>query len=189
MSYRRQFHAYFFVMALFAIPVQVVAEIEPEADKWLKTMSDYLGQLNTFSLHLENTVDHMLSPSRKIQFAESTDVTVKRPNQAQAKVKGDIRNGQFFYDGKTLTLHSSQQNIYAQVKAPNTLDQTMDKMIEEYDLFMPLSDLINSNPYDALIQEPAHIEQQLQEGAEKARAISAPFLLELRKAVGISKII
>lgn len=43
--------------------------------------------------------------------------------------------------------------------------------------------------YDALIQEPAHIEQQLQEGAEKARAISAPFLLELRKAVGIQKII
>ncbi|NOQ81668.1 MAG: tryptophan--tRNA ligase [Methylophaga sp.] len=43
--------------------------------------------------------------------------------------------------------------------------------------------------YEALIQEPAHIEQQLQEGAEKARAISAPFLLELRKAVGIQKMI
>ncbi|MBE0468555.1 MAG: tryptophan--tRNA ligase [Methyloprofundus sp.] len=43
--------------------------------------------------------------------------------------------------------------------------------------------------YQALIQEPAHIEQQLQEGAEKARAISAPFLLELRKAVGIQKMI
>lgn len=42
--------------------------------------------------------------------------------------------------------------------------------------------------YEALIQEPEHIEQQLQEGAEKARAISAPFLLELRKAVGIQKI-
>jgi tryptophanyl-tRNA synthetase len=43
--------------------------------------------------------------------------------------------------------------------------------------------------YDALIQDPKHIEMQLQEGAEKARAISTPFLLELRKAVGISKII
>ncbi|OQK17719.1 tryptophan--tRNA ligase [Methyloprofundus sedimenti] len=43
--------------------------------------------------------------------------------------------------------------------------------------------------YEALMQEPAHIEQQLQEGAVKARAISAPFLLELRKAVGIQKIV
>jgi len=42
--------------------------------------------------------------------------------------------------------------------------------------------------YDALMQAPEHIEEQLQEGAQKARAVSAPFLKELRKAVGISAI-
>jgi hypothetical protein len=40
----------------------------------------------------------------------------------------------------------------------------------------------------ALMQAPEHIEQQLQEGAIKARAVSAPFIKELRKAVGISRI-
>lgn len=42
--------------------------------------------------------------------------------------------------------------------------------------------------YEALLSAPEHIEQQLQEGAEKARAISIPFMKELRKAVGIAKI-
>lgn len=42
--------------------------------------------------------------------------------------------------------------------------------------------------YEALLQEPKYIEQQLQEGAEKARAISVPFMKELRNAVGICKI-
>lgn len=42
--------------------------------------------------------------------------------------------------------------------------------------------------YEALLQSPEHIEEQLQEGAAKARAISTPFLQQLRKAVGISKI-
>lgn len=42
--------------------------------------------------------------------------------------------------------------------------------------------------YEALLQAPDHIEQQLQEGAEKARAISVPFIKELRNAVGISRI-
>ena len=42
--------------------------------------------------------------------------------------------------------------------------------------------------YEALLNAPEHIEQQLQEGAEKARAISVPFMKELRKAVGIAKI-
>lgn len=43
--------------------------------------------------------------------------------------------------------------------------------------------------YEELMQEPAHIEQQLQEGAAKARAISTPFIQELRRAVGIQKIV
>ncbi|MGZ8191140.1 MAG: tryptophan--tRNA ligase [Methylococcaceae bacterium] len=42
--------------------------------------------------------------------------------------------------------------------------------------------------YEALIQAPEHIEEQLQEGAIKARAITVPFIRELRKAVGISRI-
>ncbi len=42
--------------------------------------------------------------------------------------------------------------------------------------------------YNALLDAPEHIEEQLQEGAKKAREVSAPFLQELRQAVGISKI-
>jgi tryptophanyl-tRNA synthetase len=42
--------------------------------------------------------------------------------------------------------------------------------------------------YDALMQAPEYIEEQLLEGALKARAISLPFIQELRKAVGISRI-
>lgn len=42
--------------------------------------------------------------------------------------------------------------------------------------------------YEALMQAPEHIEEQLREGALKARAISIPFIKELRKAVGISRI-
>jgi tryptophanyl-tRNA synthetase len=42
--------------------------------------------------------------------------------------------------------------------------------------------------YDALMERPDHIEEQLLEGARKARAISSPFIQELRKAVGISRI-
>jgi tryptophanyl-tRNA synthetase len=42
--------------------------------------------------------------------------------------------------------------------------------------------------YEALLEAPEHIEQELQEGAKKARAMTQPFLKELRKAVGISAI-
>jgi len=42
--------------------------------------------------------------------------------------------------------------------------------------------------YQALLAAPEHIEEQLQEGAKKARAISIPFIQEIRESVGIAKI-
>ncbi|EIK45682.1 tryptophanyl-tRNA synthetase [Cellvibrio sp. BR] len=42
--------------------------------------------------------------------------------------------------------------------------------------------------YEALLANPAHIEEVLQQGAEKARAYSKPLLEKVREAVGIRKI-
>ena len=42
--------------------------------------------------------------------------------------------------------------------------------------------------YEALIAEPARIEEVLQEGAEKARSFATPFLQQIREAVGIRKL-
>ena len=42
--------------------------------------------------------------------------------------------------------------------------------------------------YQALMEAPEHIEEQLQEGAAKAREISKPFMQSIREAVGISHI-
>ncbi|MEN3113518.1 tryptophan--tRNA ligase [Uliginosibacterium paludis] len=41
--------------------------------------------------------------------------------------------------------------------------------------------------YEALIARPEKIEEVLQEGAAKARAVAAPFLAELREAVGLRR--
>jgi len=42
--------------------------------------------------------------------------------------------------------------------------------------------------YQALIEEPARIEERLIEGAQKARAYATPFLARIRDAVGIRKL-
>jgi tryptophanyl-tRNA synthetase len=42
--------------------------------------------------------------------------------------------------------------------------------------------------YEALMAEPGHIEQALQEGAEKARAFATPFLARIREATGIRRL-
>jgi tryptophanyl-tRNA synthetase len=43
--------------------------------------------------------------------------------------------------------------------------------------------------YNELMENPAHIEQVLREGAEKARAYSVPFMAKLNKAVGLYSLV
>ena len=56
-------------------------------------------------------------------------------------------------------------------------------------------ELINSelasarSAYEELISEPSRIETRLQEGAERAREITVPFMQELRQAVGIRRLL
>jgi tryptophanyl-tRNA synthetase len=42
--------------------------------------------------------------------------------------------------------------------------------------------------YQRLIENPGDVEAALQQGAEKARAISVPYLDKIRHAVGIRKL-
>lgn len=39
--------------------------------------------------------------------------------------------------------------------------------------------------YEQLMADPAHVEQVLQKGAQRARSVATLFLLALRQAVGI----
>ena len=42
--------------------------------------------------------------------------------------------------------------------------------------------------YFSLLENPAYIEEVLQQGAERARQFATPFLHELRQATGIRKL-
>jgi tryptophanyl-tRNA synthetase len=58
-----------------------------------------------------------------------------------------------------------------------------------------LSDKINDElalareKYEALLEQPELIEEKLQSGAAKARAISQPFIAKLKAAVGIKRFV
>ena len=96
-------------------------------------------------------------------------------------------------DPETCTLFSMYQS-FATAHQVAEIRQRYAEGIAWGEMKQVLFELINDHltpareRYEALLQEPKYIEQQLQEGAEKARAISVPFMKELREAVGIAKI-
>src|SRR5437016_661379 len=129
------------------------AGIDPQAEKLLRRMSDYLASRQQFTAKAESTLEVVLTSGQKIQFDSPATLEVSRPNKLRAHRKGDIVNQEFFYDGKTLTLFSPRENLYATTAAPPTIDETLDFAREKLDIIAPASELLYKNAAEKMLKE------------------------------------
>ena len=129
------------------------AGIDPQAEKLLRRMSDYLVGLQKFTVRTENTIEAVLTSGQKLQFNSPASASVWRPNKLRADRKGDILDQDFFYDGKTLTLFNPKENLYASVAAPATLDAMLDFAREKLDVVAPGAELMYSNAAERMLKE------------------------------------
>jgi len=128
------------------------AGIDPQAEKLLRRMSDYLAGRQQFSLKAESTIEVVLTSGQKIQFDSPATLTLSRPNKLHAHRKSDIVNQEFFYDGKTVTLYNPKENLYATAAAPPTLDEAFDFAREKLDIIAPATDLLYKDAADKMLK-------------------------------------
>lgn len=142
--------------AFLLVPATLVGgqvEIEPNAAKVLEKSMSYVGSLQQFGLEVQNSLEVVLVGGQKIQFDSMVGVTVKRPNKLHAVRLGELIDQEFFYDGKTLTLHDVDAGLYASIEAPDTLEGMLDFARDSLDIVAPAGDFIYSNAFDILMQD------------------------------------
>jgi hypothetical protein len=127
--------------------------MEPQAEKLLRRMSDYLNGLQKFTVRTENTIEAVLTSGQKLQFASPAMASVWRPNRLRADRKGDILDQEFFYDGKSLTLYNPKENLYATTAAPSTIDAMLDFAREKLDVIAPGAELMYTNAAERMLKE------------------------------------
>lgn len=127
--------------------------IDPQAEKLLRRMSEYLAGRQQFTLKAESTLEAVLTSGQKLQYDSPATLSISRPNKLHAHRKGDLANQEFFYDGKTLTLYNPRENLYATVAAPATLDETLDFARERLDIIAPAAELLYKNAADRMLKE------------------------------------
>lgn len=127
--------------------------VDPAATQILKRMTDYLGGLQQFTVHTVNTYEDLLDSGHKVDFDVSANVTVSRPNKLFAERTGELIEQTFYYDGKTLTLYSPSQKVYATEPAPGAIEGMLDFARESLGLVIPAADLIYRNGYQLLMQD------------------------------------
>jgi hypothetical protein len=116
-------------------------------------MSDYLAGRQQFTVKAESTLEAVLTSGQKLQYDSPATLSVSRPNKLHAHRKGDLANQEFFYDGKSLTLYSPRENLYATTAAPATLDEMLDFAREKLDVIAPASELLYKNAAEKMLKE------------------------------------
>ena len=116
----------------------------------LNRMTVFMDTLQQFTFHAENTEDRLLSSGQKIQFAWAVDVAIRRPNRFRASVKGDEKDQQLFYNGRTITLWKPHLAYYGILVAPPSIEEALDFASESFGLHAPLVDFIRHDSFDPL---------------------------------------
>ena len=130
--------------------------IDPQVEKLMKQMHKYMKSAQQVKFHAEITFDEVLSVGSKMQHLASMEASLRRPNRLHVDYDGDLGGKEFWYDGKSITLHDADLNLYAQFPAAATIKEALKQAIDTYDLSIPLADIFSGKAYDELMGNIAY---------------------------------
>jgi hypothetical protein len=124
--------------------------IDPDALQILKGMTDYLGSLQQFAMHTENTYEDVLATGQKIQFGFSGDVVVQRPDKLRTERVDGTAHQLFIYDGAKLSIHEAGGDFFAAIDVPDNIDDFLHFARDGLGIVPPAGDIIFSNAFELL---------------------------------------
>lgn len=140
-----------------------------DAKLMLKAMSDYVGRQKTIELSFDSDIEVITPSLEKIQFNNSGDALLQRPDKLRAHRVGGYADVALSFDGKTVSILGKHLNAYAQLDAPGSVDQLIEALRAGYGVALPFADLLMTNSYEALVAgvlEAKHIGRGVIDGRE-----------------------
>jgi hypothetical protein len=126
--------------------------IDPEADELLKQMCDNLSSANEFTVRVESNSDFTNDTGEILKLHRTADINLKRPDKIMVDTQGDNGYKQFYYNGTDAVLYHLNYEMYSMIKAPGTVDETLDMLADVYDFQISASDFAYSDPYTNLMK-------------------------------------
>jgi hypothetical protein len=124
--------------------------VDPRAESRLQELSDFLGSARTLSFTADSFFDEIEDSGVKIKRFIVHDVVLKRPDRLYFRSTfddGGTREG--WYNGKKLVVAAPGVDSYVEIEAPGSVDALLDFVQENYQLSVPISDLLYSSLFAA----------------------------------------
>jgi len=119
----------------------------------LKAMSDYVSSQKTIQLTFDSDIEVITPQLEKIQFTNSGQALLSRPNKFYAHRAGGYSEVELFFDGKTASVFSKSDNEYAQFEGGSSVDELIEALRAGHGVSLPAADLLQTQSYDVLIKD------------------------------------
>jgi hypothetical protein len=138
-------------LTLFVSPIAHAEE--NDAASILKAMTDYVASQKNISAAFDTDIEVITPELQKIQFTSSSQLSLSRPDKLRVSRTGGYADVDLIFDGKTATLLGKDLNAFAQVEAPGSTDQLIDKLRSDLSIEAPGADLLLSGAYDEMMKD------------------------------------
>jgi len=116
-------------------------------------MSDYVSSQKTIELTFDSDIEVITPQLEKIQFTNSGEALLSRPDKLRAHRVGGYTDVSLFFDGKTVSVLGKHINGYAQFEAPGSVDHLIEALRAGHGIALPGADLLLSNAHDVLVAD------------------------------------
>ena len=124
--------------------------IDPQAERRLRAVSDYLGSADTLRFQAASFFDEVEDSGVKVKRFIIHDVVVQRPDRLHFRSRFDDDTSRIgWYDGTRFVVASETEGLYIDVEAPETIDELVDMLQQDYGMTLPVADLLYSDFFAA----------------------------------------
>jgi hypothetical protein len=136
---------------LVACPAQAAdapakTESQLQAAAVLTSMAEYLAALKAFSCTATASFETVQADGQRIEFGETRRISLARPDRLRIdEVASDGASDLTLFDGKQITVLSADDNAYAQVPQPPSLEDALVYFVRDLRMRMPLALLLSTH--------------------------------------------
>ena len=128
-----------------AEPKEQEAVIAVDAKSQLDGMAKKLAGAKQFGVTINMSYDVVQESGQKIQFSEVRKVQISRPNHLRVESQqSDGDAGGLVFDGKTLTLFNTGENVYSQVEQAGDVNAAVRYAVGSLGIRVPLARMLVS---------------------------------------------
>lgn len=122
--------------------------ISAEIAQILKSGCDYHSSIDNYQMELYDMIDDVNDAGQKIQYGHHRVVTVSQPDQFYSFSEGDRTSRKTWKDKEKVTFLDFKEDKYATFPFEGTNGELLDYLIEDFDVSIPLADLLGGGIYD-----------------------------------------